>query len=173
MSPISNILEAEATASANPNSRRRAVPRTTAPEWSERDLQWAEQARAFITESAKEFLVSKREKDEFFTTADVMGHIDNLAPLPVSYVRFLHDYDTRYSWVNSTLDKLSRTGEAEVGSTVNARGLEARCYRAASPTLFDIEVEGTDSEKIVDAISTYLKQHKIKGLQSLLITKRK
>lgn len=154
--------------------RRRPVPRTTSPEWTDRDSEWAGQARAWMETQADEFFDTNAERTEYYTAADLLGYLDARPDLPVAYARFLSDYDSRYNWTVSLLDRYQRAARLEMGSTVNARGREARCYRSPRASAgYNIEVEGPDASKLHDALQQWLTSVQQQGLRvdSLLITK--
>ncbi len=152
-------------------TRRRAIPRTTSPEWAERDSEWSGQAKSWMEDQAGMFFDMYADRPDFYTASDLLGWLDERPDLPVPYARFLSDYDLRYNWTSSLLDRFSRAGKVEVGSTVNARGKEARCYRKPRKLSYDVQVEGPNSEAIRTSILGWLQGAKDLGLDSLLITK--
>lgn len=153
--------------------RKRATKRTTAPEWTERDQEWAATAKVWMEAQTNDFFDNAVKQPNYYTAADVLGWIDTRQDLPTAYVRFLSDYDTRYNWTNALLERLGRAGELEVGTTINARNREARCYRRPRAQDYDIQVEGPHAERIRTAITQWLALNPELGLDSLLITRGK
>lgn len=153
--------------------RRRATKRTTAPEWTERDQQWMAEAKEWMTTQVDAFFDKAVAQPNYYTAADALGWVDTRSDLPVAYVRFLSEYDTRYNWAASLLDRMAKAGELEVGVTVNARNREARCYRRPRAQEYEIQVEGPHAERIRTAITQWLAANPELGLDSLLITRGK
>lgn len=150
-------------------ARKRAKLRTTAPEWTERDLEWAGQAKSWMEQQVQDFY--ELNPTEYHTAADVLGYVDTRPEIPAPYARWLGDYETRYNWTSGILERFARARRLDIGSTVNARGREARCFRKHVKPTFHVEVEGPDAEVIRKAVLDWLAKHDTVGLDSLLITR--
>jgi hypothetical protein len=129
---------------------------------------WRAEAKTWILEQAAAFIQeahSSATTNPEITVGQVVAHLDEIAPV-AGYELLRSDSSLRYQVVRSVVESAAKEGRFDVGSTVNSRGRDSKCFspagwrpvrarRVRRPS-FDILVEGSGGAELKERLQEWL-----------------
>ncbi len=127
-----------------------------------------ELAKAWILENAVMFIASEhkdaRENPEI-TVGQIVAHLDSLEDKVDGYIDLAPHDPLRYQVVRSVVENAAKEGTFTLGTTINARGRESKCFSPANwrpkrrPPTFEVEITGSSDPDIQQKLSAWLMEN--------------
>lgn len=147
--------------------------RSTSPTIQDRDHRLAAEANDWSRIEVRKYF--EAHPVGFFLPSDILLALDNREDAPTGWLRYLGDYQTRYSMVRNACTSLHKREFLEDRQELNALGKPATSYqRARDLDDWAVVVEGGEDGSVSDLITGWLREHKrtLKSVRTITITRK-